>query len=420
MTNAQSNIANHKFPILIIGGGISGITAAVEAAETGYEVVLVEKLPYLGGRVIKFHEYFPKLCPPYCGLEINFKRIKNNPRINIHISTTVVSIDGKAGSYTVKLKKEAEFINSNCTACGKCAEVCPEDRPDELNYNMKQTKAAYLPHELAFPFQHQIDAQYCKGETCGKCKEVCEYDAIDLSAKETKFEISASSIVFAIGWKPYEAKKITHLNFGHHPDIITNVMFERLSAPNGPTNGKILRPSDGKEPATIVFIQCAGSRDQNHLAYCSSVCCSASLKHALISREKLPDTKVSIYYIDLRVSGRNEDFLNKVKADKDIELIKGKAGKIEIENNELYIIAEDIARGRKTRTKADMVVLATGIVPEGTDIDNINLDNEGFINAQNGIISCGCVHKPMDVSASLKDATGAALKAIQYKNSHHE
>ncbi len=401
-----------KHPILVIGGGISGITTAVEIAEVGHEVVIVEKLPYLGGKVIKFHEYFPKLCPPYCGLEINFKRIRENPGIKYFISSNVEKISGERGNFQVIIKHNAELVNYNCTACGACSDVCPVETDNEYNHGINKTKAIHLPHELSFPFKYTIDETACKKEACAKCVEVCQYDAIQLDAKPTKAELIFSSIVYATGWEPYDADRLEMMNFGKHPDIITNVMFERYTAPNGPTNGKLLKPSDGKPPENIVFVQCAGSRDENHLPYCSAVCCSASLKHALIAREKCPEAKVRIYYIDLRIGGRNEDFLNKVKEDSEIELIKGKAGKVEIQDNELFIVAEDVAAGKRIKSKADLIVLATGIIP--SKVESVLKGTEGFLDhIDEGFIAAGCAKRPMDVSASLKDATAAALKAIQ-------
>ncbi len=400
-------------PIIVIGGGISGITTAIEAAEVGYEVVLVEKLPYLGGRVIRFHEYFPKLCPPYCGLEINFKRIRENPRIKVNTSSVVKEITGNTGNYSVKLVKEPEYINRNCTACGECEKVCPVDRPNEYNYNMDQTRAVYLPHELAFPFRVHIDAEYCKQESCGRCLAACKYDAIDFNVEASEIEINAGAIVYTTGWEPYPASKIKELQYKNHPDIITNVEFERLTAPNGPTGGKLQKPSNSKIPDNVIFIQCAGSRDVNHLPYCSAVCCSASLKHALKVREIIPHSRVNIFYIDLRVTGRNEDFLNRVKNDDQIYLVRGKAGKIEIKDNKIIVIAEDIKSGKKTTTEADLVVLATGIMPSEIEGDLVLQGEDGFLISDNGILSAGCAKKPMDVSASLKQATGTALKAIQ-------
>ena len=404
--------------ILIIGGGISGVTTAVEIAEVGHEVILIEKLPYLGGNVVKFNNYFPKLCPPICGMEINFRRIKQNPRIEVLTSTTVKKITGQKGDFTVTLTKEAELINDNCTACGECENVCPVERANEFNHEMDKTKAAYLPYEMTFPFKYAIDENVCLKNACNKCVEVCKYNAIDLEKKSEDIEIKVSSIVFATGWNAYDASKIENLKFNEHPDIITNVMMERLLSANGPTGGKLIRRSDGKEIKSIAFVQCAGSRDEKHLPYCSGVCCSASLKHALNIREINQDAKIKIFYIDIRVNGRNEDFLNKVIDDKNIELIKGKVGNIEISkaSGKLKVEAEDIMSGLKSKDEVDMVVLATGIVPNNNFIDEIKVDEYGFIiDEQNidGIYGAACAKKPMDVSASLKDATGMALKAIQ-------
>jgi quinone-modifying oxidoreductase subunit QmoA len=401
--------------VLVVGGGISGITTALEIAEVGHNVTLIEKKPYLGGKVVQFSKYFPKLCPPQCGLEINFQRIRKNPRVEILTSSGVDSIDGTHGNFKVKIKRKAQLINSNCTACGKCADVCPVERENEFNYSLDKTKAAYLPHEMAFPFKYTIDEQKCLKNECKKCLDVCEYNAINLEAEDEVIERLYYSIVYATGWESYDASNLELLNYGNHPDIITNVIFERYAAPNGPTGGKIIKPSDGKEPKTIAFIQCAGSRDENHLPYCSAVCCSASLKHALIAREQLKDVKIKIFYIDIRVTGRNEDFLNKVKADENIDLIKGKAGKVEVDNGQLMVLAEDILSGVKSKTEADLVVLATGIQPA---LKNSSLakDEYGYLlpeKLSSGIFAASNAKRPLDVSASIKDATGISLKAIQ-------
>jgi len=410
-------MGKNQKPTLVIGGGISGVTTAVEIAEVGKEVILIEKMPYLGGNVVKFNNYFPKLCPPTCGLEINFRRIKQNPRIKYFTSSEVQEISGEKGDFKVKIKTASQYIKNNCTACGKCAEVCPEERPDEFNYGFTKTKAAYLPHEMAFPYKYQIDSEYCKKEACNKCVDICEYDAIDFSAKEEIQELEVSSIVTATGWKNYDASKIENLNYSSSKNIITNVEFERFIASNGLNENKLLRLSDSTEPKKIAFVQCAGSRDENHLPYCSAVCCSASLKHALTIQELYPKTEVKIFYIDMRVAGRNEDFLSKVQENKNIELIKGKVGKItETENNNLILEAEDILSGKKIKYDAEMAVLATGIVPSEINLD-MNKDQNQFItdSQKDGIIPVACSRKPMDVSSSVKDATAAAVKAIQTK-----
>ncbi len=408
--------SSEQKPILIIGGGISGITAAVELAEAGREVILVEQKPYLGGNVVKMNNYFPKLCPPSCGLEINFRRIRQNPRINIYPSSTVRNINGEKGNFQAEILTAPRNVKDTCTACGDCVDVCPEERPDEFNYSLTNTKAIFLPHEMAFPMKFTIDDQYCKKESCNKCVDVCSYNAIDFSAREEKTVAEVSAVIVASGWQNADAGRLETLNYLSSENIVTNVEFERLLAPNGPGNGKLLRPSDKGEPKEIAFVQCAGSRDENHLPYCSAVCCSASLKHALSIQDKLPDCKVKIFYIDLRVSGRNEDFLQRVEQHDNIALIKGKVGRIEehSETKKLIVEAEDILHGVKERYEADMVVLATGIVPHPPATMFIT-DNDGFLTDEQkeGIFGIACSTKPMDVSSSVKEATAAALKAMQ-------
>lgn len=404
--------------ILVIGGGISGITAAIEAAEAGYDAVLVEQNPYLGGRVSRAHQYFPKLCIPSCGLEINFRRIKTNPKIKVITQAEVKDITGKKGAYEVTVEVTPRMVNDNCTLCGKCAEVCPVERPDEFNLGMSKTKAIYLPNSMAFPARYAIDKSVCPGTSCGKCVEACAYKAIDLGMPAQTLTLKVGGIVVATGWKPYDASKLDNLGFGKYPNVITNVMMERLAAVDGPTGGKILRPSDGQPPKSVAFVQCAGSRDQNHLPYCSGVCCMGSLKQINYVKAQLPDAQSFMFYIDIRAMGYLEDFLRKVQEMPNVSLIKGKVAKITGEAGDaLKLEVEDVAQGKKITQVVDMVVLATGLVPSIADKrlpGDIAYDDYGFIQpSESGIVGAGCAKRPVDVYHSAMDATGAALKAIQ-------
>ncbi|MEO5359512.1 MAG: CoB--CoM heterodisulfide reductase iron-sulfur subunit A family protein [Nitrospirota bacterium] len=409
--------------IVVIGGGISGLTTAIEAAEAGQRSVIVERNPYLGGRVAQLNRYFPKLCPPYCGLEVNFKRIKQNPKISVYTSAEIESVQGSEGNFKVKIKINPRYVNTKCTACGDCVKVCPIERSNSFNFGIDKTKAIYLPHELSYPMRFVIDASpgVCPGKSCSKCVSVCKYNAIDLDMKAETVEINASSVVYATGWSPYDAAKMDNLGFGKVKNVVTNMMMERMAAPNGPTKGKILRPSDNKQVKTVAFVQCAGSRDENHLAHCSSVCCMASLKQATYVRESDPDTKAFIYYIDLRAPGRYEDFLKKIQADASVMMIKGKVAKIEEDAETLdpIVTVEDITGGKKITQKVDMVVLATGMEPSLKTANvstNVKLDENGFVDADAqaaGIYASGVAKRPNDVTTSLQDATSAALKGIQ-------
>ncbi len=407
--------------ILVVGGGIAGITTAVEAAEAGYEVVIVERSPYLGGRVAQLNKYFPKLCPPYCGLEINFQRIRKEPRVRFFTLAEVEQIEGAPGSFDVTIALHPRYVNDRCTACNACVAACPVDRPNDFNFGVGTTKAIYLPHEMAFPMKYVIDDRACRLAECAKCVAACPYHAIDLAMKPRSLTLKVGAVVMATGWKPYDATRIDNLGFGHYPNVITNVMMERLAAPNGPTRGKILRPSDGKPVESAAFIQCAGSRDVNHLGYCSSICCLASLKEATYLREQNPDAKAYVFYIDLRTPGTYEFFSRKVVSDPNVSIMKGKVARLAEDptTRSLTVEAEDILSAEKRTLTVDLVVLAAGMVSslEGSKpAAGVSLDQDSFVVPDvsgAGIFAAGCARGPVDVVTAAQEGTAAALKAIQ-------
>jgi len=420
--NAQGS-ANGR--LLIIGGGISGMTVALEAAETGREVVLVERSAYLGGRVVQSNQYFPKLCPPSCGLEINLKRLRANPRIRVYTLAEVEKVAGGKGNFEITVRQNPRFVNEKCTACDDCTAVCPVERDNPFNYGLDKTKAIYQPHQRSFPLRHVIDMTVCQGKDCNKCVAACKYDAIELDMQPRTFTVQAASVVIATGWQPPDATKLEKLGFGQYPNVITNVMMERLAAPDGPTGGKLLRPSDGHPAKKVAFVQCAGSRDENHYPYCSGVCCLASLKQATYVRESGADAEARIFYIDVRATGRLEDFFTRVSSDEKVSLNKGKVANIEEDptTHNLFVEAEDTLSGRKLREEADLVVLATGMTPcDGLPELPLNVprDDYGFFvddDSRNGIYAVGCAKKPVDVATCVRDATGVALKAMQAERS---
>ena len=405
-------------PVLVIGGGIAGITSALEAAEAGCSVVLIEKSAFLGGRVARMHQYFPKMCPPTCGLEINYKRINNNPRITVYTLAELVDLTGAAGDYEATIRISPRYVKDTCTLCRACVDVCPSDRRDEFNYGISKTKAVYIDHTMAFPAAYAIDRDACK-TGCSACADACKYDAIDLEQKEEKRILQVSAVIAATGWAPYDASKIDNLGFGTCKNVLTNVMMERLASAEGPTEGRILRPSDGKDPRSVAFVQCAGSRDENHLPYCSAVCCAASFKQANYIRAQYPETEVTVFYIDRRVPGRLEDFLQKLGEDEKTKFNKGKVANVEEDKatGNLKVTAEDIYGGNRTEHTFDLVVLATGLVPQtdglpsGFEPDEFQFINNG--SEKPGLYAAGCVRRPGEVSTALQDATGAALKAFQ-------
>jgi len=407
--------------ILVVGGGMSGMTAAIEAAEAGYEVYLVEKNPYLGGRVAQLNQYFPKLCPPYCGLEINFRRIKQNPRIHVFTLAQVESISGEEGNFEVTVLLKPRYVNEKCTCCGKCAEATTIEIDNPFNYGMDKIKAAYLPHDMAFPMRYVIDPVLLQSPEAQKVKEACPYDAIDLNMEPKTIKLLVGSIVWATGWNPYDAKKLDTYGFGVYPDVITNVMMERMAANNGPTQGRIVRPSTGQPPRNVAFIQCAGSRDENHLPFCSSICCLASMKQATYVREQIPDAMVYIFYIDIRATDRYEDFYLKVKQDDKIVFFKGKVAKIFPSENsdQLILRVENTMTEELVEMPFDLVVLATGMEPS-TAVEPLPIpvayDDYRFLPGpvvQPGIYAAGCVRSPLNVAESVQDGTSAAIRAIK-------
>lgn len=404
--------------LLVVGAGIAGITAAVEAAETGLRVVLLEKRPYIGGKVTQFSKYFPKLCPPSCGLEINTRRLRTNPSIKLFTSAEVSDVSGKPGKYKVNVRLKPRFVTDQCTSCGDCVNVCPESRKNDFNYGMDLTTSIYLAYENAYPAKYVIDQATCKGTSCNKCVDVCRYGAIDLSEKEEAITVEAGSIIWATGWEPYDANKLDVLGFGKFPDVITNVMMERLAAPDGPTKGHILRPSTKGGISSVAFVQCAGSRDENHLEYCSSVCCMASLKHARYIREQYPEAEIYFHYIDIRSSGILEDFYSDVQKDGKVHFHRGKVARVSRDEslNKLIVEAEDTLTGARVKEAVELVILATGMKPavDGLPIDRSLIDSNGFIISDGpGMIGCGVSTKPKDVSSVVQEATGSVLKAIQ-------
>jgi quinone-modifying oxidoreductase subunit QmoA len=289
---------------------------------------------------------------------------------------------------------------------------------------MDKTKAAYLPHQQAFPFQYVIDAKACPKDCMKPCLEACKYNAIDLDMKPETVNLKVGAVVLATGWDPYDMAKLDILGSGKVQNVITNMMLERLASEDGPTKGKIIRPSDGKEVKNIAFVQCAGSRDENHLHYCSYICCLATLKHAMYMREQYPDSKIQIFYIDIRTPGLYENrFYWKIKDDPKVIFTKGKvAGITEEDSKDVTLEVEDIFGGGKIKATFDMVVLATGmdLTTKSSKVGtSLSYTPDGLVDdaaLKKGIYAVGTLKSPADVARSVQDATGVVIKCIQSVN----
>jgi len=349
--------------ILVIGGGIAGISAALEAAEVGNDVILVEKEAWLGGRVITLNNYFPKLCPPTCGLEVNFRRLRSNPRIQVMYPATVEKISGERGAYDVTI------------AVQDAAELGDDEKAFVLTSTPRSS----------------------------------------VTGAQT-VEAKVGSVIVATGWHPYDAEKLDTLGYAESADVVSNMEFERIAAASGPTGGKITRPSDGAAPKSVAFVQCAGSRDNNHLPYCSAVCCMGSLKQVRYVLDKAPEAKVTVYYIDIRSMSRHEGFYYELLGEQNVTFVKGKVARVTPEGSALKVDVEDTLGGKLLADTHDLVVLATGVVPNNAEqpVQGAATDEYGFIvHGDSGPHGVGCARRPTDVSRAVKDSTAAVLRALQ-------
>ncbi|MFO1218357.1 MAG: FAD-dependent oxidoreductase [Burkholderiaceae bacterium] len=408
--------------LLVVGGGIAGITAALEAAECGRRVILVEREPTLGGRTARLHRYFPKMCHPTCGLEVNLRRLRANRNVRVLTMARVAAVDGAPGRWRVKLELRPRYVNENCTACGDCARAVDAKIRNPWNYGLDEMPAAYLPHAMAYPQRYVIDPSIVGTADGQKAKAACKVGAVDLDMKAQELTLDVGAVIWATGWKPYDAARIQPYGYGRFKNVVTSLEFERLADPAGPTGGRLLRPSDGQEAKNIAFIQCAGSRDENHLRHCSRICCMATLKQTQYVREVYPDdsAKSTVYYIDIRAIDRLEDFNAKVHADPNVRFVKSKVARIALNqaNDNPVLHGVDTEGYKRYANEHDLVVLAVGMQPETDGVRlpaDIVQDSSGFIegSASGGQFAAGAAASPLDVNRAVQSATAAALRGIQ-------
>jgi quinone-modifying oxidoreductase, subunit QmoA len=344
-----------------------------------------------------------------------------NPNLNIITMAEVTDLKGEAGNYTATVKISPRYVNDKCTGCGDCERVVEAEFDNEFNYGIGKRKGAYLPHRMAHPQRYVLDPAIIGTDDAQKAKEACKANAIDLDMQEETLEFKAGAVIWATGWKPYDANKIQPYGYDRIANVVTSVEFERMADPNGPTGGKLVRPSDGKEVKSVAFIQCAGSRDKNHLLHCSRICCMASLKQATYPAD---DVAISIYYIDIRAIDRFEDFYQKVKAKENVSFIKSKVASIveNKENGNPTLHGVDTEGYHRYANEHDLVVLAVGMEPSVDKASfpvDIVINEEGFIEPapeNGGVFAAGCSSDALDVNRAVQHATGAAMRAIQVVN----
>ncbi|RLG83618.1 MAG: disulfide reductase [Thermoprotei archaeon] len=414
---------------LIIGGGIAGITAALDLANSGIPVILVEKSPTIGGKMAMLSETFPTLDCAQCILTPRMAEVARHPNIKIYTLSEVIDVEGYIGNYRVKILKHPRKVDpSLCRLCSFCERVCPVKVPNEFDRGLSMRKAIYIPFPQAVPSAYVVDSEHCT--KCGLCLKVCPVNAINLEEKEEIIEEEVGAIIAATGYDLYPGEHLKEYGYGIYQDVIDSLQFERLLSASGPTKGKILRPSDGKPVKRIVFIQCAGSRDENHLPYCSKICCMYTAKHALMFKEQVPDGEATIFYIDIRAAGKGyEEFVKRVQEEFQVNYIRGRVSKVYRDvNGDLVAIGVDTLSGQRITIRADLIVLALGIVPKlNPDLASklkIPLDQYGFAQevhpklrpvevATGGVFICGAVQGPKDISETVTQASATAAKALE-------
>ncbi|MBE7083973.1 MAG: CoB--CoM heterodisulfide reductase iron-sulfur subunit A family protein [Clostridiales bacterium] len=423
---------------LVIGGGIAGIQTALDIADAGFYVDIVEKKPTIGGKMAQLDKTFPTLDCAACILTPKMVDVAQHERIRIFSYSEVEEVKGFVGNFDVKIKKKARFVKEDvCTGCGLCTEKCPQKKvPNEFNLGMDNRRAIYIPFAQAVPKVATIDADYCtmlKTGKCGVCSKVCTAKAIDYTQKDEIIEEKYGAIVAATGFNPISMDKFDEFAYNQSKDVITSLEFERLMNAAGPTAGKLLRPSDGVHPHKIVFVQCVGSRcsscAEKGKEYCSKICCMYTAKHAMLTRDKYPDTDVTVFYIDVRTPGKQfDEFYRRAVEEYGVHYIKGMVGKVSPEGNKLIVQGSDLLDNKQLKIEADLVVLAAAIEPDKSarplaTMLTASMDTNDFFTEAHpklrpvesptaGIFLSGACQGPRDIPETVAQAGAAAAKVI--------
>ncbi len=423
---------------LVIGGGIAGIQTALDIADAGFPVDIVETKPTIGGKMAQLDKTFPTLDCAACILTPKMVDVAQHEKIRIFSYSEVTEVGGFVGNFEVTIKKRARYVKEDlCTGCGLCTEKCPQKKvPNEFNMGMDNRRAIYIPFAQAVPKVATIDPDYCtmlKTGKCGVCSKVCTAKAIDYQAKDEFITEKYGAIVVATGFNPISMDKFDEFAYSQSKDVITSLELERLMNAAGPTGGTLLRPSDMEHPHTIVFVQCVGSRcascAEKGKEYCSKICCMYTAKHAMLIRDKYPDTDVYVFYIDVRTPGKNfDEFYRRAVEEYGVHYVKGMVGKVSPEGGKLKVQASDLIANKQLHIDADLVVLAAAIEPDKSarplaTMLTASMDTNDFFTEAHpklrpvesptaGVFLSGACQGPKDIPETVSQAGAAASKVI--------
>ena len=419
---------------LVIGGGISGIMAALDLAEAGYEVVMVEKEPAIGGKLLQIYKTVPYLKNADEYIISRSKEVLNNKNITLYTYSEIDNLDGYVGNFEVTIKRKPSFVNyDKCNNCNKCIDACPVEVNDEFNGGLSRRKAIHYLTEKALPKRVVVDVGNCahfNEGNCNKCSQICEENAIDFNMQTETVKEIVGAIVIATGYKLYSNENFKEYGGGELPDVINSLTFERMLDPDGPTKGKIIKPSNGKEVKAVLWVKCAGSRDPEfHKPYCSRVCCIYTAKQAKLFKQKVPNGNAFISYMDVRTDCKDfEEFYHSTTENERVVYIRGRVSKIYQEKDKLIVYTADTISGESIRLEVDLVVLANAIVPTDGVEDlakklRATIDEYGFFSethiklypvesSTKGVYLAGCAQSPKDTTDSVSQALASTGKIM--------
>ncbi|TRO51265.1 hydrogenase iron-sulfur subunit, partial [Candidatus Bathyarchaeota archaeon] len=429
----EEAIVNVARKALVIGAGVAGIQAALDLADTGYKVYLVEKKPSIGGKMAQLDKTFPTMDCSICILAPKMSDVGKHPNIELITNSEVAEVSGYIGNFIVKVRKKPRYVTKDCTACADCVKVCPVEVPNEFELGLSSRKAIYIPFAQSVPARYLIDEKSCIGlenNTCARCKDICGPRAINFQDQEQEITLEVGTIIVATGLDVYDPVTLTEYGYLRFPNTITSLEFERLINAGGPTSGDLVRPSDKSIPKSVAFIQCIGSRSEKRgNPYCSNVCCMNTIKDALLIKEHWPDVKIYVFYIDIRSFGKGfEDLFRRAK-EEGVTFIRGLPAEIfeDKKSHNLYLIGENTLENKKYKINAEMVVLSVGLQPrEDSDkvqrLLRLSKTSDGFFmeahpklrpvdTPTGGVFLAGCAEAPKDIKDSVTQASAAAARA---------